>query len=408
MWLEGLIAIVGFNICLLVDYLTVNDSRWLPIMGNTALVTPVALVVNMLVRSNPPRAIREGGVACGMLAICFINIVVEGQGSSVSTLFGVSCIMITAMFAGIVMRLRYQFTLPTLAAMFVAGVWSLGHSAGLRASETIIGDSMLAVGIAIIAVASISLEREERNSYLIALQHNLQAEELAWANQALQDLSNIDILTHLPNRRALDERVALLWQSCAERNEPLSAVVIDVDHFKQFNDTHGHLFGDEILRHIGALLTKALRSDEDMAARFGGEEFVLVLPGAMPQTAMEVAENVRHLVETTVAPSYPLPSGQSMAPIAVSCGVSTLQPGDVLLWNDLIAAADEALYLAKRSGRNRVEFSRCMESTPATAPAVDRSAPRINHGSRTISKGRLAALGLRNPDNPISKIIARI
>jgi diguanylate cyclase (GGDEF)-like protein len=385
MWFEGLIAIVGFNICLLLDYFIVNDGAWLEKVRYTALVTPVALAVNILVRFNPPRALREGGVALGMFAICLINIGVEGHSTATSALFGIICVMIGAMFTGVVMRLRFPFVLPTVSAMFAAGVWSLGHCTGLQPSEAMMGDSMLAIGIVIILVASLSLEREERSGYLIGLQRNIQAKDLAWANQTLRELSNIDNLTRLPNRHALDERVGLLWQVCAERREPISAVIVDVDHFKLVNDTHGHLFGDEVLRHIGTLLPQCLPSANDMAARFGGEEFVILLPNVRPRQATDIAEQVRLLVEQN-----PAPHGTHMKTISVSCGVSTVLPGRTLLWKHLISAADEALYEAKRNGRNRVEFSRCVELAAPKQPAADRVQSRASR-SRQISRSVVSA-----------------
>jgi diguanylate cyclase (GGDEF)-like protein len=407
MWFEGLVAIFGFNLCLLVDFLFVNDGKWLSIVYQTAIATPVALAVNALVRSNPSRPVREGGVALGMFIICVLNLVAEGRASASATLFGAICTLVTAMFAAIVMRLRFKYSVATISAMLIASIWSIGNTQQLSRSEAVMADSILAIGIAIILVASISLELEERNGYLIGLQRDVQAEDLAWANQALKELSDIDNLTRLPNRRALDERVALLWQSCAARNQPLSAVVIDVDHFKLFNDNHGHLFGDEILRQIGALLPQALRSADHMAARFGGEEFVLLLPGARPDEATAIADAVRRLICASIVPARPLSEGKAMAPITVSCGVSTVLPGHILQWMDLISAADAALYEAKRGGRNRVEFRRCLEPR-VTADVIEiRPASTVPRGARTTSRSRNFGSGILPGGNPISKLISR-
>jgi diguanylate cyclase (GGDEF)-like protein len=406
MWFEGLIAILGFNICILLDCLLVNDRGWLAVVRHTAMVTPVALVINAIVRLDPPRWLREGSVAAGMFIICLIDLAAEGRATAPSTLFGGICVLITALFVGVVMRLRFRYALATLSAMFVAGCWSLGHSPALSLPEAMMADSMLAVGIVIILVAGLSLEFEERNGYILILQRNLQAEELAWANQALRELSNIDNLTRLPNRHALDERVTLVWELCAQRAEPVSAIIVDVDHFKRVNDAHGHLFGDEILRHIATLLPQALRSPEDMAARFGGEEFVLLLPAARPAVATAIAQQVRHLVESAASFTSPQPNNNKPISITVSCGVSTVLPGRQLQWNDLIAAADDALYLAKEGGRNRVEFSRCVEPYRLSESATENAHARPSRTSRSLSRQRLIAARTASHTRPISKSTA--
>lgn len=336
-----------------------------------------------------------------MLAVSLINLAAQGRATTAATLFGTICVLITAMFVGVVMRLRYQYVAATLTAMLIAGIWSLAHSPQLLRYEAMIGASMLAVGIVIILVASVSLEFEERHGYLVELQRNLQAEELAWANQALQELSNIDNLTRLPNRRALDERVELLWKECAELTQPFSAIVIDVDNFKLINDAYGHLFGDEILRYIGALLPRVLRSNDEMAARFGGEEFVLLLPGASSESATDVAEEVRILVASAVNQAASEGLQITLPPITVSCGVSTTIPRPTLRGTNVIAAADEALYLAKRNGRNRVEFCHCSEPSPAPSKPGERIPPRSAHATSNSGQPN----GTRN--SPISKLIGR-
>jgi diguanylate cyclase len=136
-------------------------------------------------------------------------------------------------------------------------------------------------------------------------------------------------------------------------------VVIDVDHFKRVNDVHGHLYGDETLRRIGALLPQALRSNKDMAARFGGEEFILLLADSEADSATTVAQRARLLVEHAGTP--PQNDMQRKSWITVSCGVSSCVPVAGLSWTDLITAADKALYAAKRAGRNCVIYRECFE-----------------------------------------------
>ncbi len=130
----------------------------------------------------------------------------------------------------------------------------------------------------------------------------------------------------------------------------LSVLMIDVDHFKLFNDTYGHPEGDICLKRVGEVLAATANSCSGFAARYGGEEFCLLLPDSDPARAVQVAEQVRATVEGLAIPHLTSP-GQT---VTVSVGVATIAPGHVQSQDDLIEAADAALYAAKRRGRNAV------------------------------------------------------
>jgi len=381
MWLDGLIAILVLNGCLLIDYLIVKDPAWLAVVRQTALITPLALVVNLLMRANPVRWIREGSVAAAVVVICYINLFVEGNKTTTAAMFGVICLLITALFAGVVMRLRFRYAAATILLMLPGGLWSLGHAPSLSLAEAVVGGSMMVVGLGIILVAAYSLEREERVSFLLSLERDLQAEQLEISNTKLQHLSSMDVLTGLPNRRALEDRFEELWLECGAAQKPLSVVVIDLDNFKFVNDVYGHLHGDEALRRIGSLLSQALRGTSDMAARFGGEEFVLLLPYADEEKAMIVAERVRKLVEMAGTPLIAHPSGVGMLWTTVSCGVSSCMPEGAEASTNVIASADYALYAAKRAGRNRVVY-RASEEAASTGSEDDMKIDRQVAGRR--------------------------
>jgi diguanylate cyclase (GGDEF)-like protein len=166
--------------------------------------------------------------------------------------------------------------------------------------------------------------------------------ELAAANRRLEDMANVDGLTSVANRRRLDQYMNESWSRCAERNCELSVILLDVDHFKKYNDTHGHQAGDEILRRVAGILSAGLRRSEDIVGRYGGEEFMCILPRAPAAMAMEVAELMRDEIE------------RACKGITVSIGVATAFPGDCSDARDLIERADRALYAAKQAGRNRI------------------------------------------------------
>lgn len=170
--------------------------------------------------------------------------------------------------------------------------------------------------------------------------------ELAQANRRLEMMANLDGLTGIPNRRRLDEYLSTVWEQCMELARPLSVLLIDVDHFKRFNDHSGHLAGDELLKQLVRRLAHCLRRSEDMLARYGGEEFLVVLPGADLSAAHVMAEAMRHAVE------------EAGLGASISIGVASRIPGAGEVVTLLIAQADAALYAAKGGGRNRVETHR--------------------------------------------------
>ncbi len=173
---------------------------------------------------------------------------------------------------------------------------------------------------------------------------------LADANEELARLSQQDGLTGLSNRRCFDESLRRLARDATFADAPLSLLMIDVDHFKAFNDTRGHQAGDECLRTVASLLGAQRSGAGEVAARYGGEEFALILPGHGSAAALARAERFREAVQALRLPH----GGGAAAPwVSVSVGVATMLPGQ----NDgdpLVAAADWALYQAKHNGRNRV------------------------------------------------------
>jgi diguanylate cyclase (GGDEF)-like protein len=160
--------------------------------------------------------------------------------------------------------------------------------------------------------------------------------------------STVDPLTGLYNRRWLDDMMTRIMQRCSNSNQPLSVFMIDIDFFKQYNDEHGHIAGDEALRRISRLILQSLRP-EDMVARYGGEELFALLPRQDLDIARRVAERLRNKVcKTEIKHS----DGTVLPSLTISIGVAKVKDNDSP--EDLINAADNALYRAKHSGRNMV------------------------------------------------------
>jgi diguanylate cyclase (GGDEF)-like protein len=166
----------------------------------------------------------------------------------------------------------------------------------------------------------------------------------------IKRLGVIDPLTDIANRRGFNERLEIEWAHAIRDKNTLSILMIDIDHFKRYNDTYGHPQGDVLLQAIAAIFRQTLVRSTDYAARWGGEEFTILLPGTNMDGALKIAERIRSDVENTAVPR----ADGSDTRVTVSIGVysQSPQPGDST--NDFVTGADKALYTAKESGRNKI------------------------------------------------------
>jgi two-component system chemotaxis family response regulator WspR len=191
----------------------------------------------------------------------------------------------------------------------------------------------------------------ERDEAYVALRDS-QAQLLA-ANRELQRLTNVDGLTGLSNRRYFNEYIEAEWKRALRTPAPLSILMIDVDHFKQYNDTYGHLAGDEVLKQVAGAIKDGCKRSTDLAARYGGEEFAAILPVTLASELPALAENLRRGVE---ALRLAHPASSTSPFVTISVGGATVVPQVSHAVTELIDAADQALYRAKHAGRNRAAF----------------------------------------------------
>jgi diguanylate cyclase (GGDEF)-like protein len=174
--------------------------------------------------------------------------------------------------------------------------------------------------------------------------------DLRAANEHLEELASMDSLSGLANRRGFDARLTADWKRAGKLGRPVALLMIDVDHFKLFNDRYGHVEGDVCLRRVGKLLMDIAQGADDLPARYGGEEFALLLPGVDIDTATDTGQRLRRAVEDLCIAHAASPNGQ----VTVSVGVASLIPGVAQDAERLVEAADYGLYAAKRRGRNTV------------------------------------------------------
>jgi diguanylate cyclase (GGDEF)-like protein len=174
--------------------------------------------------------------------------------------------------------------------------------------------------------------------------------DLIATNDRLTVIASIDMLSGLANRRGFQSRLDFEWMKALQHKSELSLLMIDVDHFKPFNDSYGHPEGDACLSRLGETLAGLAADTNGFAGRYGGEEFCLLLPNSDSSRALEVGEMVRTAVQDLALPH----ATSSYRTVTVSVGVASTIPNDALRPSDLVEAADASLYVAKRSGRNRV------------------------------------------------------
>ena len=183
------------------------------------------------------------------------------------------------------------------------------------------------------------------------LELNIALNELESLNIELEQKNTTDELTSLHNRRFYDQKILAEYRRSKRNLTPLSLVILDIDHFKQVNDNYGHLAGDKCLSWTGQIIKQNLKRSTDLACRYGGEEFVLILPDTDQAGALALAESIRKLVK-----EFEFIYQKQQIPLTISCGVSTYLQQDNITPKEIFLAADKALYAAKNAGRNQVKF----------------------------------------------------
>lgn len=229
--------------------------------------------------------------------------------------------------------------LPFLAMPWVADI---------RYGLLFLGHYVLTSTVAMFVVAV--REDKDRMMFLQSMRFQQERQEVQRLNAELADMARKDALTGLANRRVFDEALRAEWDRARRNRTSLALLMIDVDHFKRFNDRYGHPAGDRCLAEVAAALTRVVRRPGDVAARYGGEEFVILLPDTDASGACELA---RRVIEQVDAAGMAHEDSPTSAHVTVSVGVSHSLPHGMVSAQGLTDAADGALYEAKSAGRHR-------------------------------------------------------
>jgi len=205
--------------------------------------------------------------------------------------------------------------------------------------------------IVLMYISAVKFHNQLAISLKLRFENEQLANQLSKSNRLLADLADKDELTNLDNRRSMDKYLSNEWNRHLRTQQPLSLLFIDIDYFKQFNDTYGHEGGDQCLVKVSRILQNSVKRSVDMAARFGGEEFAVILPETDEKEAFLVAENICNELATQRIPH----ESSLVSPyLTVSIGVATIVPQSKNHAGLLRILADDALYKAKKEGRNRI------------------------------------------------------
>ncbi|MDO9235650.1 MAG: diguanylate cyclase [Aquabacterium sp.] len=349
---NGILASIAFNWLLFSDWLLVPDAFGLALKLRLLVYTPLTFIGMIMVPRFATNAVREwipsvwGVGACAIsLAICLSS----QDPYAGAYLVGIVPILV---FANSVARMRFMPALwmnGALLAMYGAGAVSFPN-----APVAVIVPATLVVFSSIVFTlyGCYTLERDERYNWLLRLRERALLHELEQANSRLDAISRSDILTDVANRRHFDSYLQQVWAQAKEDGSDISLMMIDMDHFKAYNERYGHPEGDVCLQEVAVTLKRLLRRPGDLIARYAGEEFIVVLKGAPLTTAASAAERARKGVELMNRPHATSPTHSA---VTVSIGVACLRPNAPHASTaQLISAASEALHQAKSHGCNRV------------------------------------------------------
>jgi diguanylate cyclase (GGDEF)-like protein len=275
-------------------------------------------------------------------------------------------VVIASISLAVMVVVREYFLAFVFTALWPIAWWLLAHY-WQQSQNLVLGLLLLALS-ALLVAASNGINATFERMLSLAWQQETMARELGQitnslrqrnrqlqeARRQLTDLANVDELTRLGNRRLVNQVLDDELRRARRAGTSIAVVLIDVDFFKAYNDTYGHPAGDEVLRRLGDVMRRGSARAGEVVARFGGEEFIAVLPGATAEDAIRVAQRLQRL---TGDENIPHAASDVADRITLSQGIAALIPDGDTDVHTLIGRADEALYRAKRGGRNRIEVA---------------------------------------------------
>lgn len=320
--------------------------RWLVTMAVIAVVALATLIVSATTRSH--RLIDRVTVAAMIAVSALVAVSFRIEIGPLATI-GIYCAVMVPIATTDLAALHFR---QALLAIVVSDAIYAGALLTMPTLDPVVHLPALML---VLSVSAMTLwgswrdDRSHRSLFLFMTRERLIAERSAHEAAELREMTTLDPLTGIPNRRAFEER---LGEAFAKRGgEPIVLAMIDIDHFKAFNDAHGHLEGDRALVAVARALAGELRGEGDLVARLGGEEFAVMAPGPDHHDAIALLERLRRAVEKLAIPHGA--AGESEAVVTVSLGCVVVEPHVQTTRRAALERADGALYAAKHAGRNR-------------------------------------------------------
>ncbi len=341
-----LVGTVLYNMYNFTSIYLLSDILWLSVALRTLLITPATLAIVWMI-GHVSGAWRER-----ILAIATVNamagpVFLFWLSSDPRAPFTVGEMSLLLVFANIVAILRFRYALASTATCFLIAVLGIAAKSDLDPLLVPAFSLQLATACLVALYGNWLVERHRCVAFIAEVDATRRADDADRSSRAFRDLSMTDALTGLPNRRALDAEMERL----AAAGGALAVLMLDIDHFKLFNDRFGHPAGDDCLRVVGACLSRTAADAGAWAARFGGEEFCLLLADASPFEAARLASAAVEAVRGLGLPHAARFDGTDV--VTVSVGLACASRTDAGASGRLLASADSALYVAKQRGRNR-------------------------------------------------------
>ncbi len=334
---------VIYNLFLGPDWMLVGDKITIAIILHFAIVTPWIILTGWLTKDDSPRLLREGMAASIPVAIVLQILVSFVLTSSPDASHYQYFVLLVVLFTNTIQRLPFRYAVVVSSTIVVCHSLAVFISGHMPLQVAMVAVTTLVVSAYLTLVGNYYLERDARRAYLHALRDRLRHKEV-------EEASKHDALTDLANRHHLTSRLTELWQKSDDAVSPVAMIMLDIDHFKLFNDRYGHVTGDACLKRVAACVSAELRSVDDLAVRYGGEELLILLPKTEALSATRIAERIRRSIEALAIPH----EGLGTARIVTASFGAAAAPVSTISGSELVAAADVALYAAKRNGRNQV------------------------------------------------------
>lgn len=336
----------------------VADFIWLPEFSEELMLTRgafISIIVLFLFLSQNNRLSKFTPFFAAANSCLFSSMLITLALLSPSPLnyYYYCAVSITILVTGVLTRLQFGWSVSCAVSIWILLNIGMALDVDHQSVQLFIINNFTFVTCAMFAVTGTYLtERNLRDIFLQGQLLALENTDLEKTNTVLHQLSTRDELTQLANRRAFDTHLKTEWRQSLFEHKTIGLILMDVDHFKLFNDTYGHQRGDDCLRQVANVITNSARRSRDLAARYGGEEFVVIFPGVDIDQLEVIAERLREEVMFLNIAHEKAPFNR----VTISIGIASVIPDANNPHPDLlIAMADSALYRSKRTGRNKVE-----------------------------------------------------